>query len=772
MTTLYELEADFLPAGAEVISFEGSEALSTPYRFHILLVVPLADGLSLDLDGATGKTARLVIHHETSRGPRHGYSGTVAALELVEDLARYSLLRLHLVPKAWRLGLGEHSRVFVDKALPDILRETLEDGGLTLADYDLRLTGEYKALPHVCQLRESRLAFITRWLERVGAYYFFEQGDEQEKLVVTDSRSSHWSARDEPVRFVPQHARDTSAGEALRSFRWKSEGLPRKVAVADYYPLHPQLSVTGTADVAPDGAGGDVHLFKVNVEKPGDAQRYAATRAQERLSGGTTCRAHGLVFGLMPGLTFDLAEHPRDDLNRTYLVTEIRHRGLEPRWYGAGLGIEAHRHVDDAGERYRCELEAVEASRHWLPPSTTRWPRIAGTVRARVDGEADSEFAQLDEHGRYLVRLMLDESGLPDGKASTRVRMAQPHAGNPEGMHFPLRKGTEVQVAFLRGDPDQPVIAGVVPDVTTASPVVAGNRSQNVIQTGGQSRVEIEDQQGSEYIDVSTPPEKTFLHLGAKAGLGSHNYVFSTSGDMSMHTGGNRDLEVGGKLTETVGGNVNESYHAAQTTTVDGKLTETIDGGATQTIHAGSTQTIDGGVKQTISGGEVRNVTGGQKETIDGGRTQTITGTSTETIVGDLSQTITGAASITSPVGHQVAAAGGFTLDSPASITMIANGGFNLLAPGGQRRLDDDFTQLGGEYKVFSKNQLVIVGHRIDLRGLYVEIVGLKLDLYGLKQTTGATIHQTAAFYLGTDGWGATTHVFSQLQAGFTLFGG
>ncbi len=772
MTTLYEIEASFLPAGSEVVSFEGAEALSTPYRFRVLVAISLSDGLSLDLDAATGQAARLLINQTTLGGAHHSYSGTVAALELVEDLARHTLLRIHLVPKAWRLGLGEHSRVFVDKALPDILEETLKDGGLTTADYDLRLTSQYEELPHVCQFRESRLAFLTRWLERMGAYYFFEQGDEGEKLVITDSRSSHWSARAEPVRFLPQHARDISAGEALRSFRWKSEGLPRKVAVADYYPLHPQLAVTGAADVVPGGVGGDMHLFKVNVASPDEAQRYAAARAQEHLSGRTTCRAHGLVFGLMPGFTFDLAEHPRDDLNRTYLVTGIQHRGLEPRWQGRGLGSEAHRPGADADERYHCELMAVDASRHWLSPSTTRWPRIAGTVRARIDGEADSEFAQLDVHGRYLVRLLLDESGLPDGAASTRVRMAQPHAGNPEGMHFPLRKGTEVQIAFLRGDPDQPVIAGVVPDVTTASPVVAGNRSQNVVQTGGLTRIEIEDQQGSEYVDVSTPPEATFLHLGAKAGLGSHNYVFSTSGDTSMHTGGNRDITVGGKQTETVGGNVTEGYHSAQKTTVDGKLTETIDGGATQTIHAGSTQTIDGGVKQTIRGGEVRAVTGGQKEALSGGRQQTITGTSTETINGDLTQTITGAASITSPVGYKVTATGGFTLDSPATITLIANGGFNLLAPGGQRRFDDDFTQLGGEYKVFSDNQLIMIGHRIDLRGLYVELVGVKVDLYGLKQTTGATIHQSAAIYLGADGFGATTHVLSQLKSGFQLRGG
>ena len=777
MPRLYQISASFLPPGADVVSLDGEEALNRPYRFRVVFSVPLSDGLALDLDGATGQSAQLTLQHDRQGAPQRTYSGTVAALELVEDLERHSLFRLHLVPKIWRLSLGEHSRVFVDKALPDILKETLEDGGLASGDYDLRLTGKYQPIPHVCQVRESRLRFITRWLERVGAYYFFEQGDDQEKVILTDSKSSHWSAREQPVRFVPQGADDATSGEALRSFRWRHEVLPRKVAVADYYPLHPSLAVTGSADVVPDGAGGEVHLFKVNEERPAGAQQYAATRAREHLAGRTTCEAHGLVFGLMPGLTFDLAEHPRADLNATYLVTEIRHRGTEP-----GVAGGARAMGDDAGggaipegggrELYHCELKAVNADQHWLPPSTTRWPRISGTIRARVDGDAESEYAQLDDHGRYLVRLMLDESGLPDGAASTRLRMIQPHAGNPEGMHLPLRKGTEVQVGFLRGDPDQPVIVGVVPNAMTPSPVTSANKTLNVVQTGGLSRFELDDNQGSEYIDVSTPPESTFLHLGAHAGLGTHNYGVSTSGDYAMHTGGNRDITVGGKQAETVQGNVNETYHSNQTTTVDGSLTETIDGGATQTIHAGSKQTIDGGATQTISGGETRTVSGGQTETIDGGRTQTITGSSVETVNGDVTQTITGGATLSTPATYTVTATGGFELSTPAAVTLIANGGFNLLAPGGQRRLDFEFTQVGGEYRVMAKNQRVTIGHRIDLMGAYGEAVGVKIDGYGLKQTIGTSVKQTALLYLGTDGAGASSHVLSKYSGGFHLWGG
>ena len=113
------------------------------------------------------------------------------------------------------------------------------------------------------------------------------------------------------------------------------------------------------------------------------------------------------------------------------------------------------------------------------------------------------------------MRFAFDESALGDGKASTRVRMMQPHGGGVEGWHFPLRKGTEVLFTFLGGDPDRPVIAGVVPNALTPSPVTAGNHTKNVIQTGGRNRLELEDKAGQERITLSTPHSNTYLRMGA-----------------------------------------------------------------------------------------------------------------------------------------------------------------------------------------------------------------------------------------------------------------
>ena len=62
--------------------------------------------------------------------------------------------------------------------------------------------------------------------------------------------------------------------------------------------------------------------------------------------------------------------------------------------------------------------------------------------KRRDDGDVALDIkkkTKLKKPRRYNVILHLDESGLDGGKASTRLRMMQPHAGAPEVMHFPLR---------------------------------------------------------------------------------------------------------------------------------------------------------------------------------------------------------------------------------------------------------------------------------------------------------------------------------------------
>ena len=100
----------------------------------------------------------------------------------------------------------------------------------------------------------------------------------------------------------------------------------------------------------------------------------------------------------------------------------------------------------------------------------------------------------IDDQGRYWVRFHFDTtSGADRVKASRPIRMAQSHAGAGYGMHFPLRPGVEVLLAFLDGDPDRPIIIGAVPNAATPSPVAAATASLNRIVTSSGVTISIRD---------------------------------------------------------------------------------------------------------------------------------------------------------------------------------------------------------------------------------------------------------------------------------------
>ncbi|MEQ9322798.1 MAG: type VI secretion system tip protein TssI/VgrG [Polyangiaceae bacterium] len=497
------------------------------------------------------------------------------------------------MPNVWVLTLSHFCRVFVDRTVPEIIETILEDSGLSDADYELRLQESYAPHFHTCQYKESRWAFLSRLMEREGLYYFFEHGEAGEKLVVTDHRSFHQPLRQSGVRYVPLSGGDDAmSAEALRLFTSRSRALPRAVKLRDFDYLKPGLDVSDEQSVWDEASAMQVHLGEHDFRTPDAGKPKARALAEALKARELTYQGRGRAFGLRAGYRFSLEEHPLDGMNREYLAVGLRHQGVQ----AADSELVRELLGITAGEDYRVEVDAIDAAVQWRSPKRTPVPRISSVERAFVDGPADSEYAQIDEHGRYKVKLHfdIDDSDLWDGEASTWIRMLQPHGGSTEGFHFPLRKQTEVLILFLGGDPDRPVIAGAVPNATQPSPVTSKNHTQNVLQTGGASRIEIEDQDGKRYVDISTPPQNTFIHLGIPHDEHTHTIVFNTEGNQLVNIGGNRDIEVGGPQNEHVVGDVTETYDANHSTTVAAVRTQRVGGAVNETYSTSHDTLVQG----------------------------------------------------------------------------------------------------------------------------------------------------------------------------------
>lgn len=535
------LESDLIGEGVQVQAFEGREVLNQLFDFNLHVVA--AEGFSLEAEEVLSQPVAVVFEVDDAfvdgqrTGPSvwrevrrvHGLICECEDLLFEEDLSTY---RLRVVPRFWLASLVETLDIYMDLTVPQIIAEKLKRLGLLEdEDFELRLTSGYPVWEFLVQYQETDLALISRLSEHNGITFSFEQTETHDVLVFSDNNGAFSEITDQGVvPFVQQ-------GQRLGVFELSARTtmVPKTFVQRDYNYRTPQSDLMASVEMS-DGAAGGIIEYGGHFKDEADGQRLAEVRKQEQRARRHVFRGAGTDPRLRAGARFSLEGHPRGDVD--LIVTELRHRAGQSTLHGG----------EGQAEGYSVEFSALSINTVYRPPRLTPKPRIHGFLTGIIDGTPGDNYAPIDEQGRYLVRFMFDTAAPGERKASRPVRMMQPHAGAGYGMHFPLRVGTEVLIAFLGGDPDRPIITGTVPNPQTESPVKAENHRKNVIRTGGGNEFDIDDTEEEQRIKISTPRASAVFQLGAPnaaedgAFLGTANNITSTAGGMSSGMSSVTDL--------------------------------------------------------------------------------------------------------------------------------------------------------------------------------------------------------------------------------------
>lgn len=501
-----------------VTHFKGTEGLSQCYEFEINLV---SENMKVDMDKVLAHPATFTIMR--AEGDIR-FNGILLSFDQLHHYNQYAFYRAVLVPRLKWLKMIHHNQVFLNQKPHDILSTLLKDGGLTAHDFEMRLQWEeeYPVKEYACQYNESHFDFFDRWMRRMGFYYYFEQSAEREKLVITDTKIAHKEMTEGKTVYYsePSGLASSRQGETVQHFRCSQHMLPQKLQIKAYDYLKPSFPITGEADISDQGRG-TVYLYTEHKIRPEDMDHITKIRAeqyacQKRVFSGTST-----VPFLRPGYLFELEDHYRDDFNRKYMTVELTHAGHQVGYLRSGIR-EALADLEKEPE-YGNSFNAIPADVQFRPDLKESYVRIYGTMHATVDAEGSGNYAELDEHGRYKILLPFDLAGRKGGKSSAWIRMLQPYAGEQHGMHFPLHKGTEVILVFTHGDPDLPVIAGAIPNPEHQSMVTGQNQTMSVIQTGGQSKIAMEDKEGSESILMHVSKQNSYMRIGAPTATDGHD---------------------------------------------------------------------------------------------------------------------------------------------------------------------------------------------------------------------------------------------------------
>lgn len=460
----------------QVVSFSGEEALNDNYLFTISLVSSRED---LRPDDFFGKEATFTLTSRREGAPVSvAYHGVVGLFRVSHQILPRTFYEVTLVPGLSRLDLSVYSEVYtVEKGIPGLLEEVLKEAGFTSRDYQFRTGDSYRPRSFVCQYRESPGQFLARWAEREGIVTYFDHEGEKERIVFYDQPHQKPAWKRTLVYRPPGDPDIGFSDDSLHGWSETRHPVPEKVVVSDYNYRKAALEIREEVAVPGGGSRGIFALYGENLRTNAEAKRQATLlsemiRCRERLFSG-----QATATGIRAGTTVRVTRHFRSEMEGDFFVIRVRHEGsLAGTTPGGGDGGESH---------YQNFFEAIPADRPFRPERRTPWPRIEGVVEAQVEAEGSGRFAELNEYGEYKLRFYFALTRKKSQKGSGWVRLATPLAGSDNGMHFPLRKGTEVAVAFWGGDPDQPVIVGALHNSEGRNLISNLNPEKNMIRSAG-----------------------------------------------------------------------------------------------------------------------------------------------------------------------------------------------------------------------------------------------------------------------------------------------
>ncbi len=498
----------------------GNESALAVHRFDVVegvsslfaidVVVRTRDA-ALDLLPLIGAEARLTVAFERP-AQRRTWTGIAVRAEQAravtagfgEELSEY---HFRVVPRLWLSTQRINHRVFQHVTVPEIVEQVLGQYGTLEWKVD---RAAHPKLEIRVQYGESDFAFASRLLEETGISYALVEEDESPRLVLADAPTST-PARRHPALSFDMTPSIQMHEPRVRDVRAVASHRPGSRVVTDYDFRNPALMIHASHRAERPGNGEqEVHEYRPGgalIERDPGAQittpvaddrgfarvdtAFANDRSQRALEAARAGRIE-VVFesnqvDLAAGSVFKIEQHPHPLVADELLVVRTAVHGVVP-------------------DTMRVEHTAVSAAEGYRPPVTTPRPVVTGVQSATVTGPRGEEI-HVDEYGRVRLLFPWDRDGTSDDRSFCWTRVADGWAGTSFGMISLPRVGQEVLVAFLAGDPDQPVVVGRMYNETHPVPyklpddkTVSGWKTSSSPASGGYSELKLEDKRGRELV--------------------------------------------------------------------------------------------------------------------------------------------------------------------------------------------------------------------------------------------------------------------------------
>jgi type VI secretion system secreted protein VgrG len=597
--THFSIAVEDYTGDLQVLSFNGTEGLSRPFRFDLELVSESPD---LDLEKLLHKQAFLAF--DPQGNGVHGQIYRVAQGDAGKRLTRYSI---SLVPHLQYLHHRTNQRIYQHMSAPRIIALILEEHGIKSDGYRFHLSQACPDRDYCVQYDETDLHFIQRLCEEEGLHFHFQHNSQAHVLVFGDDQTV-FPRLNQPSVYV-QDSGLVADDSVIKGFNLRVETRTNRVTRRDYDFEKPRLQLE--SGYKPSNESTEPELE--DYDYPGrfvDRTRgkFLSQRALERHRADyRQAEGWGDQTTLVSGHFLKLAEHPRSEWNDLWLLTEITHEGKQPQVLEESVTSDTSTSKDDFHQGYRNRFRCTPWDAFYRAPLNHPKPRVLGSQTAMVTGPEGEEI-HCDEYGRVKVQFHWDREGQADDRTSCWLRVSSGWAGDRYGGICIPRVGMEVLVTFLEGDPDQPVITGCL--YHRAHPVpydLPVNKTRTVFKTqsspGGEgfNELRIEDRKSAEQI---------FIHA-------ERNWDENIEHDQKIRVGNERHDTVEQNTYTELKAEEHRTTHADRKTEV--RMDDHLTVGQNQHVRVGNAQLTQVGNEIHIKAGDKVVIEAGMELTIKAG---------------------------------------------------------------------------------------------------------------------------------------------------------
>ena len=431
MPNYLNVEIEGLNHPLEVVSISGSEKISQDYVFSLIVTTPIDQPLRAD--SCLMKTLTLLYQEGNSVNTQVGIITCVQ--HVFSSNPHYLQFKLECHSTLQMLKSIVRSNVFIDCSPLDAITEVLNE--YAQIDFYISCFDSIPKKSFIHQYKETDYQFICRLCEHWGIYYYFDP-EQSNKLIFADDK--HYPDSNKALRFLENPTPD-QRHEAITSLNMQENSAINHIIIEGRNPEHDSQVISAEYG-EPSLTTASLKLNGIGIDNEDEAMLISQRRFEQQQCQKKIYFGSSTAQGIKPGFIITV----RLSVNQPNIQLMV----VSVEYQASNLNSS----IDGQLDKFTAKFSAIPADTIYRPELSTTIPTAISST-ARVFSSYDNvSLAHRDALGRY--KIIFDY--MQNHKVSHWIRKSQT-AAKDNHLDVPLLPGTEVQIAYLGGNPDLPYIS-------------------------------------------------------------------------------------------------------------------------------------------------------------------------------------------------------------------------------------------------------------------------------------------------------------------------